>query len=88
MDNAGNEVYRVSGIVRLPEGWDFSMCIRDRYLIIFFTYDIKKILFIIRQFFHFDILRRITSFPESHSVFFAVTFNVACELSQPMGKTE
>ena len=22
-DNAGNEVYRVSGIIRWPEGWDF-----------------------------------------------------------------
>ena len=29
-DNAGNEVYRVCGIIRLPLGWDFSVCIGDR----------------------------------------------------------
>ena len=28
-DNAGNEVYRVFGIIRLPSGWDFSVCIRE-----------------------------------------------------------
>ena len=52
--------------------------------------------------FIFDILRRITTFSERHSVVCCwckndvtseiqssdVTFNVACELSQPMGKTE
>ena len=52
--------------------------------------------------FTFDILRCITTFIESHSEFFKVEderghlrnlkfrrhFNVACELSQPMGKTE
>ena len=27
-DNAGNEVYRVSGTIRLPSGWDISVCIR------------------------------------------------------------
>ena len=51
---------------------------------------------------NFEILRRITTFSECHSVFFVViqndvaseiktsdvTFNVACELSQPMGKIE
>ena len=30
-DNAGNEVNLVSGIIHLPAGWDFSICIRDRY---------------------------------------------------------
>ena len=29
MDNAGNEVYLVSGIIRWPEGWDFSVGIGD-----------------------------------------------------------
>ena len=54
------------------------------------------------SFFIDDILRRITALYERHSVFFVmvqsdvtskigikssdVTFNVACELSQPMGK--
>ena len=30
MDNAGNEVNLVSGIIRLPSGWNFSVCIGDR----------------------------------------------------------
>ena len=54
MENAGNEVYRVSGIIRFPKG--FLVCIGDRCLIIFWSSD--------------------------------VTLNVACELSQPMGKKE
>ena len=29
-DNAGNSVNLVSGIIRLPSGWNFSVCIRDR----------------------------------------------------------
>ena len=29
-DNAGNTVNLVSGIIRLPSSWDFSVCIRDR----------------------------------------------------------
>ena len=29
-DNAANSVYLVSGILRLPSGWDFSVCIGDR----------------------------------------------------------
>ena len=29
-DTAGNEVYRDSGIIRWPEGWDLSICIGDR----------------------------------------------------------
>ena len=29
-DNAGNSVNLVAGIVSLPSGWDFSVCIRDR----------------------------------------------------------
>ena len=41
-DNAGNEVYRVSGIIRWPEGWDFLVGIGDRCFIIFLTYDIKN----------------------------------------------
>ena len=28
-DNAGNLVNLVSGIIRLPSGWDFSVCIGD-----------------------------------------------------------
>ena len=28
-DNAGNSVNLVSGIIRLPAGWDFYVCIRD-----------------------------------------------------------
>ena len=34
-DNAGNTVNLVSRIIRLPSGWDFSVCIRDRCLILF-----------------------------------------------------
>ena len=29
-DNAGNSVNLVSGIIRLPSGWDFSVCIGDQ----------------------------------------------------------
>ena len=29
-DNAGNSVNLVSGIIRLPTGWDFSVCIGGR----------------------------------------------------------
>ena len=29
-DNAGNSVNLVSGIIRLPSGWDSSVCIEDR----------------------------------------------------------
>ena len=36
MDNARNEVNLVSGINRLPSGWDFSVCIGNRRLILFF----------------------------------------------------
>ena len=32
---------RISGIIRLPSGWNFSVCIGDRSLIIFLIYDIK-----------------------------------------------
>ena len=42
MDNAKNEVYQVSNIVHWPEGWEFSVRIGDRCLIIFLTYDIKN----------------------------------------------
>ena len=30
MDDAGSSVNLVSGIIRLPSGWDFSVCIGDR----------------------------------------------------------
>ena len=40
-DNAGNEVYRVSSIIRWPEGWDFLVCIGDLWL--FFLPIIGKI---------------------------------------------
>ena len=30
-DNAGNSVNLVSGIIRLPSGWDFSLCIGDQW---------------------------------------------------------
>ena len=29
-DNAGNSVNLVSSMIRLPSGWDFSVCIRDQ----------------------------------------------------------
>ena len=29
-DNAGNSVNLVSGIIRIPSGWDFSVCIGDQ----------------------------------------------------------
>ena len=41
-NNAGNEVHRVSSIIRWPEGWDLSGCMRDWWLIFFLTYDIRK----------------------------------------------
>ena len=31
-DNAENEAYRVSGIIRWPECWNFSVCIGDDFL--------------------------------------------------------
>ena len=34
-DNAGNSVKLVSGIVRLPSDWDFSVCIGDLRYILF-----------------------------------------------------
>ena len=34
---------KFSGIIRWPDGWDFPICIGDRCLIIFLTYDIKII---------------------------------------------
>ena len=71
-------------------------------MITFLTYDIKNyyLSFIISYI--FDILHCIMTFPGSHSVIFVrrisdvtseikssdVTFNITCELSQPMGKTE
>ena len=30
MDNAGNSVNLISGIIHLPSGWDFSVCIGNR----------------------------------------------------------
>ena len=79
----------ISGIIRSPCRWNFSVCIGNRCLIIFLTYD--NIFFYLS----FDILRRITTFSEPHSVLFFfsfwyksdvtseiyssdVTFNVAC----------
>ena len=68
-----------------------------------FTYDINCFHLLLVISFIFDILRRITTFSVHHSVIFVVvqkydvnseiersdlTFHVACELSQPMGKTE
>ena len=40
--DTGNSVYLVSGIFRWPEGWHFSVCIGDWWLIIFLTYYLKK----------------------------------------------
>ena len=78
------------------------MCIGDRCLVIFLTYDIKKCYLSYVFSFIYDILRRIPTFLERHSTFFRggacdatseikssdVTFNAACELSQSIGKTE
>ena len=62
-DNAGNDVYRVSGTVRWHEGWDFSACIGVRCLIIFLTYDFKYYYSSFAISFIFDILRRISDVP-------------------------
>ena len=35
MDNARNSVHLVSGIIRLPSGWDFSVQIGDQWQILF-----------------------------------------------------
>ena len=70
--NAGNEVHLVSGIIRRPEGWDFSVCIGDRCLIIFLAYNIKNYYLSFVIYFIFDILRRITTFSVCHSAFFVV----------------
>ena len=48
----------------------FLVCIGDRCLIIFFTYDIKNYYLSFVSSFIFDILRRITTFSERHSVYF------------------
>ena len=34
--------YLVSGIIRWPEGWNFSVCVGDRWYIIFLTYYSKN----------------------------------------------
>ena len=34
-DNAGNSVNFFSGVIRLPSDWAFSVCIRDRWWILF-----------------------------------------------------
>ena len=69
-DNGGNEVHRVSGIIRLLDGWDFSVCTGNRCLIIFLTYDTKIDLLLVISFI-FDILRCITTFSDLLAVFFA-----------------
>ena len=71
-------------------------------MIIFVAYDIKNYNLSLVISFIFYILSRIMIFSEHHSVFLNgakndvtseikcsdVTFNIACELSQPVGKTE
>ena len=55
------------------------------------TNDIKIYYLLFVIFFIFDILRRTATFSKRRLVFFVVFFcggNIACELSQPMGKTE
>ena len=72
------------------------VCIRDRCLTSFLTYGIINCYLLSVGSFIFDILRRITNFSERYLLFLAVvqkwrhdvTINVACELSQPMGKTD
>ena len=73
------KVYRVSGIIRRPEGWDFPVCISDPCLFICLTYDTKKYYFqatiycaVISLLFFFYTLRRKTAFSERHSLFFAL----------------
>ena len=39
-DNARNTVNLVSGIIRVPSGWDFSVCIGDRWQILFVLADL------------------------------------------------
>ena len=40
-NNAGNSVNFVSGIVRLSSGWDFLVCIGDRWQILFSQSDCR-----------------------------------------------
>ena len=47
---------------RFTEGWDFSVCIGERCLRIFLTYDIKMCYLLSVISFIFDILRRLTTF--------------------------
>ena len=63
---------RFDGIIRWPEGGNFSVCIGDRYLIIFLIYDIKNYFSSFVISFLFDILCRNTTFSERHSMFFGV----------------
>ena len=72
MDNAGNEVYRVSGIIPSPEDWNFSVCTRDQCLVIFLIYDIQTYYLSFVISFIVDILGRIMTFSERYSVFFMV----------------
>ena len=76
------------------------MSYRHNFLVL--TYDIKNYFLSIFISVIFDILHRIMTFSEGHSVFFVgvknditseiwsfdVIFNVVCELFQPMGKTK
>ena len=47
-DNAGNSENRISGIIRLPSGWDFSVCNDQRPMMgsIFHTYKTEFVLFL------------------------------------------
>ena len=59
-------------------------------MFIFLTYDIKNYYLSSVISFIFDILHRIMTFSERHSVFFMMVqvMVLACELSQPMGRTD
>ena len=72
MDNAGNEVYLVSGIIRWPRvGISWSASETDDSLF-FLTFDIKNYHSTYFISFIFDILRRKTTFTKHRWAFFVV----------------
>ena len=41
-DNAGNSVNLVSDIIRSPSGWDFSICIDDRFYLSYAHFSVQE----------------------------------------------
>ena len=69
-NNAGKEVYLISGIIHLPSGWDFSDCIGDHVKLFFLPMTLKIIIYYPSFLSFLDILLCIMTFSEHHSLLF------------------